>query len=135
MLNLTAIQAASLYLALNLVLLFILGWRTAKARQKTGISLGHDNNEQMLRAMRIHANFAEYAPLPLLGLFALGNMGAPVWLIHVFGGIFTAARYGHGLGFTAPEGKRPAGRFYGTLGTAAVLVFEALALFYYIFAA
>ncbi len=131
--NFTDYQAASLYLALNMILLLVLGYRTVKVRQKTGIGLGHDDNEEMIRAMRIHANFAEYVPLPLIGLFALGPLGAPVWFIHVLGGVFTAARYAHAFGFTAPEGKRPAGRFYGILLTALVLLVESVALLYFIF--
>jgi len=133
MLDFTAHEAAALYLALNLILLFLLAYKTAKARQSTGISLGHGDNEDMMRAMRIHANFTEYAPLPLLGLFSLAAMGAPVVLVHILGGVFTLARYAHGFGFTAPEGKRPMGRFYGTIFTGLVLVVEALALLYFVF--
>ncbi len=131
--DLDPVQAAALFLALNLLLLFLLGYRTIDTRRKTGIGLGHDGNEEMLRAMRIHANFAEYAPLPLLGLFALAALGAPVWLIEVLGGTFTLARYAHAFGFSAPAGKRPLGRFYGILFTGLILLAEAAALLYYIF--
>ncbi len=133
MFDLDAVQAAALFLALNLLLLFILGYRAIDTRRKTGIGLGHGDNDEMMRAMRIHANFAEYAPLPLLGLFALAALAAPVWLIEVLGGVFTLARYAHAFGFTAPEGQRPAGRFYGILLTGLVLLAEAAALLYYIF--
>jgi uncharacterized protein len=133
MLDFTAYQAASLYLAFNLILLLVLGWRTAKARMATGIGLGHGDNEDMMRAMRIHANFAEYAPLVMVGLLALAAVGAPVLLIHGLGGVFTLARIGHGFGFTAPEGKRPVGRFYGTLFTGLVLIAETAALLYFAF--
>ncbi|PHS26004.1 MAG: hypothetical protein COA85_06405 [Robiginitomaculum sp.] len=133
MLDFSAYQAASLYLAFNLILLLVLGWRTAKARQATGIGLGHGDNEDMMRAMRIHANFAEYAPLTMVGLLALAAIGAPVLLIHVLGSVFTLARIGHGFGFTAPKGKRPVGRFYGTIFTGLVLIAEAAALLYFAF--
>ncbi len=133
MLDFTAYQAASLYLAFNLILLLVLGWRTAKARLATGIGLGHGDNEDMMRTMRIHANFTEYAPLAMIGLLALAALGAPVMLIHGLGGVFTLARIGHGFGFTAPEGKRPAGRFYGTIFTGLVLIAEAAALLYFVF--
>jgi uncharacterized protein len=133
MLELTAYEAAALYLALNLILLFILGYKTVRARLSSGIGLGHGDNDDMMRAMRIHANFAEYAPLPLLGLFAMASMGASAIVIHGFGLVFTLARYAHGFGFSAPEGKRPPGRFYGTLFTGLTLLAEALALLYFIF--
>ena len=133
MLDFTAHEAAALYLALNLILLFILGYKTIKVRHSTGIGLGHDDNDEMMRAMRIHANFAEYAPLPILGLFALGLLGAPVFIIHIFGIVFTLARYAHGFGFQAEEGKRPLGRFYGTLFTGLTLLSEAVALLYFVF--
>ncbi len=133
MLDFTANQAASLYLALNLILLFIVAYRVVQTRQKHDVGLGDGGNEDVLRSMRVHANFAEYAPLPLLGLFALGGLGAPVWLIHGFGAVFTAARYAHCFGFTASGDGRPLGRFLGTMGTAAVVVLQALALLYFVF--
>jgi len=133
MLDFTAYQAASLYLAFNLILLLVLGWRTTKARMATGIALGHGDNEDMMRTMRIHANFTEYAPLVMVGLLALAAIGAPVLLIHGLGSVFTLARIGHGFGFTAPEGKRPVGRFYGTLFTGLVLIAETAALLYFAF--
>lgn len=133
MFDLTAYEAASVYLALNLILLFIVGFRVIQTRQKHSVGLGDGGNEDVLRAMRVHANFAEYAPLPLLGLFALGLMHAPVLLIHVFGAVFTAARYAHCFGFTVPGDKRPPGRFFGTIGTGVVILFEAIALLYFAF--
>ncbi len=133
MFDFTAHEAAGLYLALNLILLFILGFRAIKARQTTGIGLGHGDNEDMMRAMRIHANFAEYAPLPLIGLFALGALGASAMVIHVFGIVFTLARYAHAFGFTSAGEGRPLGRFYGIIFTGLTILAEALALLYFIF--
>ncbi len=133
MFDFTAHEAAALYLALNLILLFILGFRAIKMRQKTGIGLGSGDSEEMLSAMRVHANFAEYAPLPLIGLFALGALGAPVLVIHIFGIVFTIARYAHGFGFTTPGEGRPLGRFYGIVFTGLTLLAEAVALLYFIF--
>lgn len=133
MFDFSAQEAAALYLALNLLLLFILGYRAIQTRLATGIGLGHGDNEKMMRAMRIHANFAEYAPLPLLGLFALATLGAPAWIVHVFGALFTLARYAHAFGFTAPEGQRPLGRYYGMIFTGLTLLAETVALLYFIF--
>ena len=50
-----------------LALLFVyLSIRTIRARRGLRIGLGHAENPAMLRAMRVHANFAEYVPIALL---------------------------------------------------------------------
>jgi len=50
-----------------LALLFVaLSVRTLRLRKRLGIAVGDRGNEVLLRAMRVHANFAEYVPLALL---------------------------------------------------------------------
>ena len=45
--------------------------RTLLLRRRPGIAIGDSGDERMLRAMRVHANFAEYVPLTLLMLLLL----------------------------------------------------------------
>ena len=49
------------YAALLGLLFFYLSIRTIGLRRKLKIGVGAKDNEEMLRAMRVHANFAEYA--------------------------------------------------------------------------
>ncbi len=59
-----------------LALIFIgLSVRTLRLRRQLNIVVGDRNDQQMLRSMRVHANFAEYVPLSLLliYMFEAGN--------------------------------------------------------------
>lgn len=133
MAGLNGLQIAAIFLALNLFLLIWLGWQVVKLRQSEKIGLGHGDNEDLLRAMRIQANLTEYAPLFFIGLFALPAMHAPVWEVAVFGLVFTIARYAHALNFFNSGGGTPLGRFYGTLFTWISILAMGLALLWQVF--
>lgn len=66
-----------------LVFLFVfLSVRTLLLRRKLRIGIGTGENEQMLRAMRVHANFAEYTPFALLLVLMIEMLAGPALLIH-----------------------------------------------------
>ncbi len=71
-----------LYAALLGILFFYLSVRTIGLRRKLQIGIGASDSPEMLRAMRVHANFAEYAPLVLLLIFLVEQQGAPALLVH-----------------------------------------------------
>jgi len=132
MLQMSGIQAASLYLAIQMILVLILAYNVVKKRQ-TGIGIGDGGDIDMQRRIRIHGNLTEYAPMFFLGLFALAGLGASVLLIHGFGAVFTLARCGHAFNFHNEDGKKPQGRFFGTLFTWLSILFLALTLLYFVF--
>lgn len=66
-----------LYAALLGLLFVALSVRTLLLRRRLRIAVGDGGNKQMLRAMRVHANFAEYTPISLLLIFMLKLAGAP----------------------------------------------------------
>ena len=83
------------YAALLGMLFFVLSVRTLRLRRKLQIAIGDAGNQQLLRAMRIHSNFAGElracgrsrtadercgAPLPRLRLSALGQSDRLVWV-------------------------------------------------------
>ena len=70
----------------------------------------------MERAVRTHANGAEWVPAALLGLLALALVNAPASAIHVFGAALTLARLAHAYGLSTSDAATP-GRFIGSLGT------------------
>ncbi len=87
-----------LYAAL-LGLLFVgLSVRTLLLRRRFGIAIGDAGNESMLRAMRVHANFAEYIPLSLLLIYLVENTGANPLLVHALGAAMLAGRVSHAIG-------------------------------------
>jgi len=97
---------------------FWLAARTGLIRRETGVEIGDGGNVPLIRRMRAHANFVEYAPFVLL-LIALieFSIGSPVWLWAV-SSTFLIARIAHALGMDG----MPLGREAGTAVTFAVLL-------------
>lgn len=56
----------SIYAALLSLLYVVLSIRTLLLRRKLKIGIGDGGNEVMIRAMRVHSNFAEYVPIALI---------------------------------------------------------------------
>ena len=64
-------------------LLFIaLSVRTIRLRRRHRVAVGDGDNAELRRAMRVHANFAEYIPLALLLVFFVEMDGAPAVWVH-----------------------------------------------------
>ena len=55
-------RITSFYSALLALLFCALSLRTLLLRRKLRVAVGDAGNLQLLRAMRVHANFAEYVP-------------------------------------------------------------------------
>lgn len=105
-----------LYAALCALLVMILAFRVVRRRQAARIVLGHGEDAELLRLMRVHANAVEYIPLALLLLLLLEiNQTKPV-LLHVFGIVLVAARCYHAFGLTSTPGVSR-GRVIGTAVT------------------
>jgi len=88
----------SLYTALLALLFFVLSVRTLRLRGRLKIGLGDAGNEEMLRAMRVHSNFAEYVPLSLITLYLAVSQGAPAWFIHALCLCLLLGRISHAYG-------------------------------------
>ncbi len=64
-------------------LLFVgLSFRTIRLRRRLHVALGDNDNAELRRAMRVHANFAEYVPLTLLLVFFVEMDGSPAAWVH-----------------------------------------------------
>lgn len=109
------------YAAANAFLLLLLAMLTTRARRATRTSLGDGGNAQMIQATRAHGNAAEYIPIGLILLWALINVGAPTWLLHLQGATLTLGRVLHALGLHSSTGVS-LGRFLGILTTWASLL-------------
>ena len=80
-------------------LMFIgLSVRTVRIRRKLGIAIGDHGNPEMLRAMRVHANFAEYVPLALVLMLMLEIQGVSAYIVNLLGIALVAGRVVHALG-------------------------------------
>ncbi len=108
----TALQSVALYAGLNGLILLWLAVHVTTVRGREKISIGDGGNPAMIRAMRGMANFVEFVPLILVQMALMALIGAPVWLIHVFGIALTLGRLAHGWHFSrddAPGWQRGAG--------------------------
>jgi uncharacterized membrane protein YecN with MAPEG domain len=94
----SAIDAATLYAGLNLLLLLALALLVVRQRMRHKVVLGDGGVEPLNRAIRVHGNAVEYAPLAVAGLVALALAGAAVWIVHVGGVALTLGRVLHAQG-------------------------------------
>lgn len=111
-----------------LALLFIgLSVRTLSLRRSLRIPVGDGNNPQLLRAMRVHANFSEYVPLALLLIYFCELATRSVVLIHGLCLCLLVGRIIHALGVSQAKENyryRVAGMMltFGALGVAALML-------------
>ena len=116
-----------LYAALLALLFIYLSAQTIKVRRRVRVAVGDGGNSEMLRAMRVHANFAEYVPFTLLLLGMLELQASPAWVLHALGVLLLVARCSHAYGVSQSDENfrfRVLGMMgtFTTMGTAAVLL-------------
>ena len=94
--------------------------RVGRVRAAEKIFVGDEDNENLIRRMRAHANFVESAPfvLILVGAIELSGKGDP-WLAWV-AGLYMLGRVAHGFGMDG--GGASKGRFAGTIITMLTLL-------------
>ena len=106
-------EIAALYASVNILLLLVLAYVVVAGRRKHKIGLGDGGNERFARAVRAHANAAEYIPAGLVGIVLLAWFEAsPLWLLHASGISLTLGRILHGIGLNT--GAVNLGRQLGT---------------------
>src|SRR5690349_1340667 len=111
------LEVVALYAAVNILILLVLAVLVMMGRRKHKIVLGDGANDQFTRALRAHANAAEYIPAGLVGLvlLALLDPAVPTWLVHAAGISLTLGRILHGVGLHT--GNINAGRAGGIVLT------------------
>jgi uncharacterized protein len=87
-----------LYAAALAILFVFLSTRTLLLRRRLRIGLGDAGNAQMLRAMRVHSNFAEYVPFCLLMLYLVEVQDAHPLFMHGLGLCLLSGRLSHAYG-------------------------------------
>ena len=129
MLRITAFYAALLAVLFIYLSVRVIGWR-----REHRVEFGHGEDFQLLRRMRVHANFAEYVPFALLLMGLAESMAPPRIILHLVGITLVAGRLLHAYGLSqTPHILRY--RVWGTtltflaLGVAALMCFSLSALF------
>ncbi len=128
----TPTEIAILYIALNVILSAVLSILVSKTRgqEKIQFLYGH-NNENVIKAVRAHANNTEYTPLALLAIFGLATVGAAAWMIHTLGVLLTVGRAWHAQGLYSSLGVS-IGRVAGQAATWLVMLVASGGMIYYV---
>ena len=95
MMTITAFYAALLAALFLLLSVRVIGWRRHRR-----VELGHGEDLELLRRMRVHANFAEYVPFTLLLMALAESMAPPRLFLHLVGLILLAGRLMHAYGLS-----------------------------------
>lgn len=103
------------------LLLLALLWPIVRLRRGRKVGLGDGGDRELLRRIRIHANFVEYVPMLLVLLALLEFAGLDRRAVAALGGMLLVARLLHAHGLRRSEGYS-FGRFWGTLLTWLVLL-------------
>ena len=112
--------------ALFAVMFVLLSINVIRARRKHKVGIGTGRNKSVERAMRVHANFAEYVPFALL-LIALLELNKSNSLLLVgLCSVLLVGRLVHAYGVSM-ENERFAFRVSGMMMTFAVILVAALA--------
>jgi len=114
-------------LGLAFVLLSI---RVIRTQRRSRIALGYGEEPALVRAARVHGNFAEYVPLSLLLIYFLEISRAPSALIHGLCVVLIASRAIHAWGVSQIDEDYRL-RTAGMSGTFAVIVITSLTILIY----
>jgi uncharacterized membrane protein YecN with MAPEG domain len=113
------------YAALLAGLFLFLSVRVIGWRRERRVEFGHGEDFELLRRMRVHANFAEYVPFALLLMALAESMAPPNLLLHASGIVLVAGRIIHAYGVSqSPPMMRL--RTYGMAMTIAAIAIAAL---------
>jgi uncharacterized membrane protein YecN with MAPEG domain len=88
------------YAAILALLFIFLSVNTIKTRRAHKISIGDGGEKILLRASRVHANFAEYVPFTLILIGILEIQSYSLWLIHGLSIALIIARISHAYGLS-----------------------------------
>lgn len=128
------LRITALYAGLLLALFLLLTFRVFGARMRSGVMLGHGADRALERAARVHANFAEYAPIFLVALALAELCGAPGPAVHALGASMLLGRVLHAIGMSREpdiRALRGAGMLFtliGLFGAAALALGAGLGL-------
>lgn len=115
------------YAALLALLFVALSVRTLYLRRTLHIAVGDGGNATMLRAMRVHSNFAEYVPFSLILFFLIEQSGAHSSVVHLYCASLLCGRVIHAFGVSQVK-ERFAFRVAGMALTLGPLLTAALRL-------
>ena len=111
------------------LLFIVLSARTIMARRSAKVAIGTGRNKQLERAVRVHANFAEYVPLTLLLISFAEQRGTHHLVINLLCAVFLIGRALHAWG-VSQEHENFTYRVTGMMITFATIVVSSAAIGY-----
>lgn len=117
----------SLTAAVLAVLFIYLSFYVIGLRRRHRVAIGHGGHVDLERAMRVHANFAEYVPFALVLLTLCALRGLPAFLLAPLCIVLIGGRVLHAYG-VAHENENFRFRIWGMMATFGVLGVSALCL-------
>lgn len=120
-------MTTALYAALLALFYIVMSFKVVSKRRKYQVGIGSNGEMALERAIRVHGNFAEYAPFALLLMFLAEYSGLAPLYIHILGIALIIGRFSHAWGVR--QVKEPLGfRVAGMLLTFSVMFLSALAI-------
>ena len=117
------------YAAIFALVFVTLSFRVIKARRQEKIAIGAGGSAVVERAMRVHANFAEYVPFALLLLFFIEQKGAHFLYVNFLCLLLLVGRGVHIFG-VSNENENFRYRVLGMSMTFATIILAALTLLF-----
>lgn len=90
----------ALYAALLGPLLVVLAVRVIGLRRRLKVAMGDGGHPEIARAIRVHANCAEYVPIALVLMALAESVAAPPVLLHAAGVVLVVGRCSHAYGMS-----------------------------------
>ncbi len=115
----TAIYAAALA-----VMYVGLAFAVIRQRFKLRVGLGDGQQPALIKAIRIHGNFAEYVPLLLVLMLIAEQQQVSSWQLHLLGALTLGGRVLHLVGLLKSSGTSVP-RFFGMIATFIALLLGA----------
>ena len=89
-----------IYAALLGLIFVVLSIKTIIIRRKSKVAVGDGNNPQLQRAMRVHANFAEYTPIAIILVGFVESLKYNEIIVHILLSLFLLGRIIHAYGLS-----------------------------------
>jgi uncharacterized membrane protein YecN with MAPEG domain len=122
-----AVTIVPFYAALLAALFIFLSVRVTRVRRQERVAIGDGNNLRLRRAIRVHANFAEYVPMALILTMLVELQQFTPIAIHALCLTLVVGRLCHAYGVSQEKEDyrfRTAGMTltFGTIGVSALLL-------------
>lgn len=115
------ITVTGLYTGILGIVFLLCAINVIKMRFKSEVGLGDGGDESLIKAIRIHGNFAEYIPIIILLMAFYEINGGNIALLHIIGIVLTLGRIMHAIGITKSIGTTIY-RQFGVLSTFIILI-------------